>query len=526
MAEKSLNEWDDFIEFTQNAEDAAHEKFNLEEALRWLNKDLPVRRTDEELGNAIAKRARELKTTEDAVRQDLETALGELGQATVKRWLTPKINISKEEAIKVALFLQMPSEKTGEFLRRCQFYKTDKELGDAIDERALDLLEDTQVARIKEAKAAVIKTETTLKKVKASSIESKVTAEEAEAAAKEAKTALKEAKAALKKDLEEELGEQNVKKWLSPRSDIGRDKAIAIAFALRMTYEEADEFLSRLWLDKFHMRNVVDVICRYGLKNGWTYEETSKMIEAFSYLDHYNPDPDITDIAVRNATRKDGLTSYLNSKFPNSSTPEELEAFIRKNEQYFGSFRRTAHVKFMKFFDKIKGGIESEREGLAAYSAEEEMEIIRRKIVGNMHDIANGNFNPIFLELITARIPARQKHLSDIVKKHEGGTIQVDKKLLSLTWLACPSGDINLFQRGKTAHDNFCEHVLELNKSVLRPCGMADIDSRHPFDWIILNALHVSHTQYKKNEDPLGDSSIHAKDTLQKTFERMEAMEL
>jgi len=620
MAEKTLNEWDDFIGFTQDAEDAAHEKFNLEEALRWLDKDFPARSTCEELGNAIARAAKSSSIAHVAVRTILRTILeSELGREIVKTWLSTETKSAKshDEATQSVSVLQMTDEeKLGNaIVQNAKAFETavatieatlrqqggepnvenlseaDKE--SAIEEAAAswrihketreilkskgmldkkrsgtiaqkareaqtmmtvareileqqagkfhvkDLLSpETQLeTKYKEAvKIALVSTLKTLKVADKKSgeflerlLNGRIDKELATLIVQLAET-FETALFAVKATLKQQVGSQNVSNWLTPGTKLrmSRKMAIETAFVLRMTYEKADEFLSRLWLDKFHMRNVVDMICRYGLENGWTYEETSKMIEVFSYLDHYNPDPDITDIAVRNATRRDGLTSYLNSKFPNSSTPEELEAFIRKNEQYFGSFRRTAHVKFMKFFGKIKDLIETDSEwddGQAAYNEKDKMEIIRRKIVGNMHDIANGNFNAIFLDLITARIPARQKYLSDIVKKHEGGTIQVDKKLLILTWLACPSGNINLFQKGETAYDNFRDHVLTLNKSVLRPCGMADIDSRHPFDWIILNALHVGHVRYKEGKDAYGDADA-LKDILQKTFERMEAMEL
>lgn len=62
------------------------------------------------------------------------------------------------------------------------------------------------------------------------------------------------------------VGSQNLRNWRTPGNSksLRRDSAMKIAFALGMSYEEAEEFLKRCWLDGFYMRDVQDIIYRHG----------------------------------------------------------------------------------------------------------------------------------------------------------------------------------------------------------------------------------------------------------------------
>jgi hypothetical protein len=135
-------------------------------------------------------------------------------------------------------------------------------------------------------------------------------------------------------------------------------------------------------------------------------------------------------------------------------------------------------------------------------------------ILKNVHSIRGGGFNPLVRELIIGRIPPEPEKPGI----YNGRYVQVDRQLLILTWLSCRAGDIENFQNGKTAMDNLESHIIHLNETILEPCGMAKIDGRHPFDYIIGQTLKRGHLLFKE-DDGIGTDEI-----LRDFFEKMEGM--
>ena len=341
--------------------------------------------------------------------------------------------------------------------------------------------------------------------------------------AQERNTTEEEMKSVLRKALGSKA--RSLRNWLIPGmvKSISRESAIQIAFALHMSYEEAEGFLKRLWLDGFYMRDVMDVIYRYGLENRWSYEPTTKMVQAFAYLNHCNPEPDGSD-----AVHREDLTRYLNALYENAvNTVKDLENFIKKNEQFFGTFRRKAYERFKELYDQL----EQEWDDVAHLDIEldvyaEEAQAYTRDtvsmgelcdvIVKGIPEMKKRGTNTIIRRCITEHIPTRTV-MSEIINKSErdGKITQVDRKLLILAWLSSEDGDMLDFQSGN-AEDDLKEHLNVLNIDLLEQCGMAALDPRHPFDWIVMNSLYCAYILGEKDK-----AVDDVEDRMKKLIERM-----
>ena len=345
---------------------------------------------------------------------------------------------------------------------------------------------------------------------------------------KKQKLKTEEEKNNLEKELKSQFGVENLSNWRKKGKPPRRDMAIKLAFALEMTYEETEEFLLKCkhyGLSHpgygFHMRNFKDVIFRFGLENGWDYGKSTAKIAAIKEkfisldLDSPNPDPFGDD-----AIQEGEITKYLNAQYEESiRTEEALDDFLEKKEKLFGTFRRTAYNIFVMICNQIRnewGEIEDRnkqdewlksveiREEISLNEDEKETKMreeIYDEIVEAMSEIKKGGLKKEICELIIEGIPARTG-LSEIINKskEDKKTKEVERNFLILAWLSCENGDITTFQdEDGSAKDNLFEHHSALN-GLLKQCGMGILDPRHPFDWIILNALYISHIEYKKNE--------------------------
>ena len=348
-----------------------------------------------------------------------------------------------------------------------------------------------------------------------------------------------ESEADLLKTLKKELGGQNLSNWTTGAVRISRGSVIKIAFFFQMTYEETEAFLKACWLDGFYMRDVKDVIYRYALENGWKFSEAEKMINKFASTDYENSDPKVKGTVQKN------VTEFLRSELCLAQTKKELEKKINHNKHLFGSFRRRTYEYFMKLYGQVEDGLfkantidllssfsrnenaranikfdlkkSEEGKKLAGYDRKID-EVVERKLKKTISQtdicdlvllgipkIKNGILNKTLRELLTEHINTRST-LSEIINKIEqkGNIVQVDRKYFILFWLASDNGNIDNFINNNYEDElNFKEHYRTLNK-VLETYGMAALDPRHPFDWIIINSMRYGHNK-NKNKDWLYD---------------------
>ena len=334
----------------------------------------------------------------------------------------------------------------------------------------------------------------------------------------------------IKSKLKQKLGpqnKQNVSNWLNGKVEITREKAIEIAFSLEMTCEETETFLKRCFFDGFYMRDIKDFIYQYALENHWSYEEANEKIKDYEELDHSNPNPN-----NNGAVKDNKYTAFLKEKY---TSIKNLDNFIKQNKQYFGSYRRTVYERYMKYYNQIKKDFDKEEksnnylekeikkernlnplrdqfvaEKIGIDSTDDiflmqthnytqdtvPLEELWKAIVIRIPEIRQGNTNNI-RRLITEHIPIRQD-MSEIINQHphkkDNKVPQVDRKLLILVYLASEKGETKKHTKEKEL-EKFHEHIGRINSKLLQPLGMAKLDPRHPFDWIIMNMLRCAYRE-------------------------------
>lgn len=304
----------------------------------------------------------------------------------------------------------------------------------------------------------------------------------------------------LVKMLKEKCGVVNVKNWLSGKSKLlSKESALKIAFTLQMDSNEASKFLMQsCWLDGFYMRDYNDVIYRYCLDKKMGYEQAEELIKEHSYLDN-QPNPDAAN-EIQSGVR---ITEYLDRKLKTVSTLDELNHFIEQNQEYFGSFRRQAYEKFMvlynteKYYSPYKfGDIPTDEEICKEIAMSIPSLKGRQAIISNV------------LKKITEDALSRTT-LSEIIgkNKNHGKITEVKRKHLILMWLYVNAGNPDYgddeFLNRDTA---FRECIMDINDKLLEPCGMPLLDSRNPFDWIVMNALHYAYFSGGNKDD--GDDTV------------------
>ena len=299
----------------------------------------------------------------------------------------------------------------------------------------------------------------------------------------------------VKERLRGPLGAQNLRNWLTPGKvkRLSRESAMKFAFALEMTYEQADHFLKRCWLDGFYMRDLQDLIYRYGLEHGWSYEKAAKEIAAFPTAQQPNENPD-----GNGQVEQEGITQFIQSQYTALQSEEDLHRFIERNMQLFGSYRRKIYQIFMQQYHDLKALLDDtarmdRREDGQGRETVSESDVLGM-ILGALSELSDQKkLNPICSRLV-ANLPGRTG-LAEIIHQSDqkGKIAQADRKLLLLAYLAGIGGEKFEYSSRQDVQEAFMEHLTMINEDLLEPLGMALLDPRHPFDWIVMNAVRCTY---------------------------------
>ena len=284
------------------------------------------------------------------------------------------------------------------------------------------------------------------------------------------------------KSLKARFGPANIYNWMRGRR-ISRGKAIELCFALKLDIYEAEIFLQKsCGHDWFHLRNYKDIIFYFCILNGLPYETAMEFIDEYSHLNSINP-------SEENLNTGHSLTFLLKQEIADFETEGELRDFFDKNKELLGSFNNTAYSHFKSFFDQAQKSetqyriAERERnkdsEDAIKYehekvSFDEMCDKMRLGIPTNL----DKNKLTHLQQMLYEDVPNRPT-ITVIYHKSQdknGKITQITRKPLIIVWMM--ANEIK----------EFASRVAELN-GVLESCGMPKLDSKNPFDWIVLNSL-------------------------------------
>ena len=272
---------------------------------------------------------------------------------------------------------------------------------------------------------------------------------------------------------------KNIDNWFNGREPNDKATLIKICFALGLVKDKAEEarhFMKFTQESDFHLRDPEDAAFLYCLRVGKSYEEAENFVGNFPMP---LPDAEQDDRII--------YTEVVAKALSDVFTDEEFKQFYRENLKKFGKLRNTAYDKFKRFLKEL-----TEPDGSEAKESYATQEIVDSYLRMKLP-----------LDKKTAKYDAIQKSIraywpnrTDVIEinnraKYSGRKI---RKTLLLLYVATEGlvglnlGKEDFYDSEEMFQGLFMEHVVRINL-MLDQCGLARLDPRNPFDWLILYCL-------------------------------------
>lgn len=128
------------------------------------------------------------------------------------------------------------------------------------------------------------------------------------------------------------------RRWVKDEVSCKRHKLFQISFALEMTIEETNMFLTKILCEQgYNFRNEEEIIYYFCRKNNISYDRATELIEIVSNIEDNKKLED-----------KDIYTKHFKKEVEAINREEELLDYIKKNKHNFKGFSKTAKDKFIE----------------------------------------------------------------------------------------------------------------------------------------------------------------------------------
>ena len=277
--------------------------------------------------------------------------------------------------------------------------------------------------------------------------------------------------------------DRKVRTWVNHRVQfISRESALQLAFALKLPAGEAEEMLWRLCGEGFHWRDPQDIIWLYALEHAMSYPEACEL--AFRLAPAYQQTEDWPD-------DRESMTESIRQQAAQIQNEAELAAFLRENAPHLGALHNTAYQLFMDFMELLKSA--HMEDTLPDARKMPAREIVTTYLYNNLIPRARKGGGAKALDSLAKDAIQRdiQQNWPDefALARMANREMDVTRKVLILLFLACDGGETNYGDfSDDTPEDIFADTYARLS-SMLADCGFAPIDSRIPFDWMVLYCM-------------------------------------
>lgn len=268
---------------------------------------------------------------------------------------------------------------------------------------------------------------------------------------------------------------KKVSNWLNGRNMPRRDDIFKICFALELNLNEASYLIRHLTGNDIHYRNAVEFVYAYCFYNNLSFSRAEDIISRLSsdcFDDIYVPGI-YTDIkSVDNITDDGSLIEFINSH-PN----------------YWGTIHNYAYKYYMDFLSILISPTLGEK----SYSIESIMDNYIKMQVPS--DKAIGKFNA--LQKLIKHCWPNSKNIKLMRLRKE----DITREILLILYIITDGVSAN-----STAYDELDESYISDSEKMeehcwrinlmLKQCGMALLDPRRTFDYIILYSLKTNGTDF------------------------------
>ena len=281
---------------------------------------------------------------------------------------------------------------------------------------------------------------------------------------------------------------KNVNNWLSDGTQaISKEYAVQLAYALRMPVENAEVWLTRLCGETFHWRDPQDIVWIYGLMNGLEYGEASALKDRMQ-------EKGLLDVPKQES--EETMTAVIRQTVEQLRTEAELEAFLVEARGQLGRIHNTAYKMFIEFLDILQNpghytpntipvsGSMSVRDVIATYMYNEYIPRALRR--GHRQEEIGQAVSSAIQQSIRKNWP--DETTLSRMKKRE---LDVTRKVLILLFLATDGGEGDYMDQEDVDADEAFESMEMRLNLMLADCGFAQLDSRTPFDWMVLYCMYA-----------------------------------
>lgn len=282
---------------------------------------------------------------------------------------------------------------------------------------------------------------------------------------------------------------RKIQMWLNGDiQSISKQGAIQLSFALGLSPEDAGQFLHRTCGEGFHWRDPEELVFLFALREKMTYPEALALRD------------DLAEKKLLSPKNKDdsSLTGLVRQNAEHIASASELEEYLRQSQEQLGSLHNTAFSLFREYLNILCAPEINDllypdkkisvREVTAAYLHEALIPRFKKAVKGTAET-----------QVLSALQRDIQQNWPDEValSRMLHRKTDVTRKTLVLLFLAtdgavpCDGPDGDLLEED----EDFESRYARLN-ATLCDCGFAPLDSRSPFDWMIIYCMCIEEAMF------------------------------
>lgn len=292
----------------------------------------------------------------------------------------------------------------------------------------------------------------------------------------------------------ETLG-RKIRMWLGGDiQSLSKQGAIQLCFALDLSYEDANRFLHRACGEGFHWRDPEELVFLYALREKMTYPQAIVLRD---------------NMAKKNlltSTHRDSetYTELVHQDAEHIKDLEELENFLRQFQGKLGSFHNTAYALFRDYLNLLCAPETNDlldtdkkfsvREVTSTYLHEAIVSRFKKTVAKESPTVENQIFSAIQRDI--------QQNWPDEItlSRMLHRKTDVSRKALILLFLATDGATASDsldddFLDEDEEEENFESRYARLN-AMLCDCGFSPMDSRSPFDWMVIYCMCIDEAMF------------------------------
>lgn len=284
---------------------------------------------------------------------------------------------------------------------------------------------------------------------------------------------------------------RKIQMWLNGDiQTISKQGAIQLCFALGLSPEDAGQFLHRTCGEGFHWRDPEELVFLFALREKMTYPEALALRDDLAGKKLLSP----------GNKNESSLTGLVRQDAERIASAGELEEYLRQSQEQLGSFHNTAFSLFREYLNilcapEINDLLDpdkkiSVREVTVTYLHEALIPRLKKAVEGTPEAEA---------QVLSALQRDIQQNWPDDValSRMLHRKTDVTRKTLVLLFLAT-DGAVPLDgpdDEPLEEDEDFESRYARLN-ATLCDCGFAPLDSRSPFDWMIIYCMCIEEAMF------------------------------